>query len=94
MERIGMIDGIWICTYEEFKALFFILREHIIKLSYTIQSQENKSDKMSILYGYLTSTEFRMQIEAVVEGFTQMHEKRAMGRIWRQREKQISKVLD
>ena len=64
-----------------------------------MQAQENKSDKMSILYGYLTSTEFRMQIEAIVEGFTQMQgdldsEKRAMGRIWKQREKQISKVLD
>ncbi len=99
MERMGMVDGVWICTYEEFKALSFVLREHIVKLSHSIQSQENKSDKMSILYGYLTSTEFRMQIEAIVEGFTQMQsdldsEKRAMGRIWKQREKQISKVLD
>lgn len=99
LERMGMVDGVWICTYEEFKALSFVLREHIIRLSHTIQSQENKSDKMNILYGYLTSTEFRMQIEAIVEGFTQMQgdldsEKRAMGRIWKQREKQISKVLD
>ncbi len=99
MERMGMVDGVWICTYEEFKALSFVLREHIIKLSHSMQSQENKSDKMSILYSYLTSTEFRMQIEAIVEGFTQMQsdldsEKRAMGRIWKQREKQISKVLD
>ncbi len=96
---MGLLDGVWICTYEEFKALSFVLREHIIKLSHSIQSQENKSDKMSILYGYLTSTEFSMQIEAIVEGFTQMQsdldsEKRAMGRIWKQREKQISKVLD
>ncbi len=99
MERMGLVDGIWICTYEEFKALSFVLREHIVKLSHTMQSQENKSDKMSILYGYLTSSEFRMQIEAIVEGFTQMQsdldsEKRAMGRIWKQREKQISKVLN
>ena len=99
MERMGLVDGVWICTYEEFKALSFVLREHIVKLSHSLQSQENKSDKMSILYGYLTSTEFRMQIEAIVEGFTQMQrdldtEKRAMGRIWKQREKQISKVLD
>ncbi len=99
MERMGLVDGVWICTYEEFKALSFVLREHIVRLSHTMQSQENKSDKMSILYGYLTSTEFRMQIEAIVEGFTQMQsdldvEKRAMGRIWKQREKQISKVLD
>ena len=94
-----MIEGIWICTYEEFKALSFILRDHIVKLSHTLQSQENKSDKMSILYKYLTSTEFQMQIEAIVEGFTQMQsdldaEKRALGRIWKQREKQITKVLD
>ena len=99
MERMGLLDGVWICTYEEFKALSFVLREHIIKLSHSIQSQENKSDKMSILYGYLTSTEFRMQIEAIVEGFTQMQsdldsEKRALARIWKQREKQIQKVLD
>ena len=99
MERMGLVDGVWICTYEEFKALSFVLREHIVKLSHSLQSQENKSDKMSILYGYLTSNEFSMQIEAIVEGFTQMQsdldtEKRAMGRIWKQREKQISKVLD
>ena len=99
MERMGLVDGVWICTYEEFKALSFVLREHIVRLSHTMQSQENKSDKMSILYGYLTSTEFRMQIEAIVEGFTQMQsdldsEKRALARIWKQREKQIQKVLD
>ncbi|WP_415407974.1 DUF2130 domain-containing protein [Sulfurovum sp. CS9] len=99
LERMGLVDGIWICTYDEFKALSFILREHIVKLSHTMQSQENKSDKMSILYSYLTSTEFRMQIEAIVEGFTTMQsdldfEKRALGRIWKQREKQIQKVLD
>ena len=54
---------------------------------------------MSLLYDYLTSTEFKMQIEAIVEGFTQMQsdldsEKRSMQRIWKQREKQIEKVLD
>ena len=65
-------DGVWICTYDEFKALSYVLREHRVQLSHFVQSQENKSDKMSILYSYLTSTEFPMQIEAIVEGFTQM----------------------
>jgi len=99
MERMGLVEGVWVCTYDEFKALSFILREHIVKLSHAVNSQENRSDKMSILYGYLTSAEFRMQIEAIVEGFTQMKddlesEKRAFARIWKQREKQIAKVLD
>ncbi len=99
LERVGLIDGIWICNYEEFKGLSAILREHIIKLHHATKSQENKSDKMELLYGYLTSNEFKMQIEAIVEGFTTMQadldsEKRSMQRIWKQREKQIEKVLD
>jgi hypothetical protein len=99
MERMGQKDGIWICTYEEFKALSAILREQVIRVSHAMRSQENRSDKMGLLYNYLTSNEFKMQIEAIVEGFTQMQEdlqkeKNAMARIWKQREKQIMKVLD
>ena len=99
MERMGLMDGVWVCTYEEFKALSFVLREKIIALSHAKKSNENKSDKMGLLYTYLTGNEFRMQIEAIVEGFSQMQadldaEKRAMARIWKQREKQITKVLE
>ena len=99
LDRMGLIDGVWICTYEEFKGLSSVLRESIIKINQAKKSEENKTDKMSLLYGYLTSTEFKMQIEAIVEGFTQMQsdldsEKRSMQRIWKQREKQIEKVLD
>lgn len=97
MERMGLKDGIWICTYEEFKGLCTVLRESIIQFSNAIVSQENKGDKMHMLYNYLTSSTFRMQVEAIVEGFTQMKadlekEKNAMQRIWKQREKQIEKV--
>ena len=99
LDRMGLIDGVWICTYEEFKGLSSVLRESIIKINQAKKSEENKTDKMSLLYDYLTSTEFKMQIEAIVEGFTQMQsdldsEKRSMQRIWKQREKQIEKVLD
>ena len=99
MERMGLVEGIWVCTFEEFKGLSAVLRESIIKLSLVKKGQENKTDKMEMLYSYLTSTEFGMQIEAIVESFTQMQsdlesEKRSMARIWKQREKQISKVID
>ena len=98
MERMGLKDGIWICSFEEFKGLCFVLRESIIQLSSAISSQENKGDKMSMLYDFLTSNEFKFQIEAIVEGFTQMKEdleseKRSMQRIWKTREKQIEKVV-
>ncbi|MFH6958958.1 DUF2130 domain-containing protein [Flavobacterium aquidurense] len=98
MDRMGMRDGIWICTYEEFKGLSAVLRQSLIQVSQAVQAQENKGDKMSMLYDFLTSNEFRLQIEGIVEGFTQMQsdldsEKRAMQRIWKQREKQIEKVI-
>ena len=98
MERLGQKDGIWICTYAEFKGLCFVLRESIIAVSDAIASQENKGDKMAMLYSFLTSNEFRLQIEAIVDGFTQLkddleREKRAIKGIWKKREKQIDKVL-
>lgn len=98
MERMGLKEGIWICTFEEFKGLCFVLRESLIQLNEAISSQENKGDKMSMLYDFLTSNEFKFEIEAIVEGFTQMKEdleseKRSMQRIWKTREKQIEKVV-
>ncbi|NQV91983.1 DUF2130 domain-containing protein [Candidatus Woesearchaeota archaeon] len=98
MDRLGMKDGVWICSYDEFKGLCFVLRESIIQISNAIVIQENKGDKMSMLYDFLTSNEFRLQIEAIVEGFTQMQtdlesEKRSIMGHWKKREKQIQKVL-
>ena len=99
VERMALIDGVWVCNYDEFKGLVFVLRESVIKTHIAMRSQENKTDKMSLLYSFLTSNEFRMQVEAIVEGFSQMKsdldtEKRAMLKIWKQREKQIEKVIE
>jgi hypothetical protein len=95
---MGQLEGIWICSMDEFKGLSFVLRESIILLDTAMQTQENKGTKMEMLYEFLTGNEFRMQIEAIVEGFSQMQndlskEKRAMDSIWKQREKQIQKVI-
>ena len=98
MDRMGMVDGVWVCNYEEFKGLCQVLRNHIIQLDHSRASQENKGDKMSMLYAFLQSNEFRLQVEAIVDGFTQMkqdldREKRSMNGHWKRREKQIEKVL-
>ena len=97
MDRFGSRDNVWICTFAEAKSLTFVLREMLIKTHAAAGAEENKTDKMSMLYRYLTSTEFAQRIEAIVEGFTDMKtgidtEKRAMQKIWKEREKQIEKV--
>jgi hypothetical protein len=98
MDRMGIRDGVWVCSFIEFKGLCAVIRESVIQLRMAVSSQDNKGDKMHMLYDFLTSNTFKMQIEAIVEGFSQMKEdleseKRSMQRIWKQREKQIDKVV-
>ena len=99
MHRLGQREGVWICTFEEFKGLCQVLRQSIILIDEAAASQENKGDKMEMLYTFLTSNEFRLQVEGIVEGFTQMQtdlesEKRSLQGHWKKREKQIEKVLN
>lgn len=98
MQRMGLKDGIWICTFQEFKGLSAVIRESIIQVNKAMYTQENKGDKMVMLYDFLTGNEFRMQVESIVDAFEQMQddlrkEKTAMQRIWSQREKQLDKVI-
>lgn len=98
MERMGQRNGIWICSWEEFKSLCFVLRESVLLLYQVQIAQENRGGKMEMLYQYLTGAEFHDHIEAIVESFVQMNddlskERRAFEGLWKQREKQIQKVL-
>ncbi len=98
MDRFGRKDGVWICTYNDIKSITFILREMVIREYSVLSSQENKGSKMEMLYNYLVSDEFRQRVEGIVEGFSTLknemdREKRAMQKIWKEREKQIEKVI-
>lgn len=98
MEHFGMKDGVWVCRFSDIKAVAFLLRDSLIKINTALVSQENKGDKMQLLYNYLTGNEFKQQIEAIVEGFVALkdgitREKIQMEKIWKEREKQLEKVL-
>jgi len=98
MDGFGQKDGVWICLYSEVKNLAYVLRESLLRYHSALVAQENKGDKMVMLYSYLTSNEFRIQIEAMVEGFMSMKdsimkERMVMEKMWKEREKQIEKVL-
>jgi len=98
MDCFGEKDGVWICTFSEVRALTTVLRDLIIKVYNAAKSQENKGDKMHMLYTYLTSNEFSEQWKAIREGFMSMKisiqkERDAMEKLWKSREKQLEKVL-
>jgi len=98
MEKFGEKDGVWICTFNEVSSVAQLLRNGIIKIYEAQKSQENKGDKMQLLYNYLTGIEFRGQMESIVEGFmgmkqSIMKERIQMEKLWKEREKQLEKVL-
>ena len=98
MEQFGEKNGVWICSFAEVRALAHILRDGIIKIYNASRSQENKGDKMHLLYDYLTGQEFAEQWKAIREGFLSMRmsiqkERDAMEKLWKAREKHLEKVL-
>ncbi|MFD2865368.1 DUF2130 domain-containing protein [Mucilaginibacter antarcticus] len=98
MDCFGEKDGVWICSFDEVKAVSYVLRDGIIKLSNLAKTQDNKGDKMHLLYDYLTSSEFSEQWKAIREGFMSMRlsiqrERDMMEKLWKAREKQLEKVL-
>ncbi len=98
MDCFGIKDGVWICSFSEVRALVSVLRDGVIRVFNTAKNNENKGDKMHLLYDYLTSNEFAEQWKAIREGFMSMKlsiqkERDAMEKLWKAREKQLEKVL-
>jgi len=98
MDSFGERNGIWICSFDDVRPLTHVLRDLVIKVYTAGKSQENKGDKMTLLYNYLVSREFAEQWAAIREGFMQMRisiqkERDTMEKLWKAREKQLEKVL-
>jgi len=98
MDRFGLKDAVWVCSFAEVKALTTVLRDGIVRIAHATKGQENKGEKVHMLYDYLTGNEFGEQWKAIREGFMSMkisiqRERDAMEKLWKQREKQLEKVL-
>lgn len=73
MTRMGLIDGIYICSFGEFKGLCHILRNTLVEFSKHVIINENKEEKKEILYNYLTSNKFYSHVESIIESFVNMN---------------------
>jgi hypothetical protein len=98
MDCFGEKNGIWICNFSEVRALTEVLRDGVIRIFHASRNQQNKGNKMQLLYDYLTSNEFSEQWKAIREGFSSMkmsiqRERDMMEKLWKTREKQLEKVL-
>ncbi len=93
-----MIDGVWICSVNEFKGICFVLRDAILKHNAWKNTQIGKGNKIERFYEYLTGNEFRENVTTLVTVFNQMQqdllkERTVMTANWEKRQAQIEKVI-
>lgn len=92
------IDGVWVVSLGVWPALAVALREQLVQVAFARAASQGRQDKMALLYRYLSGDEFRHRVEAIVEAFSALHgqlhqERRAMERLWREREKQLDRII-
>lgn len=95
---IIQMDGVWVCDFASVGTLAMILRFALIKEFQAMGTQENKGEKMQMLYDYLTGNEFKMQVQTMVDGFEVLQaeikrQRRAMETSWKKQEKALEMVF-
>lgn len=97
-KHMNIYNGIWVCTFQEVKPLVTLLRDSLLRIHAAQTAQNNRGDKMQMLYAYLTSNEFKLCISAIAEGFKDIREgitreRMQMEKHWKEREKTLDRVL-
>lgn len=97
IQHFGVIEGVWVASVQSYLPLAVALREQLIQVSFARNASKGKNEKMEFMYEYLSGSEFQQKIEGIVEAFTSMQdqinrERRAMEKIWKEREKQIQRI--
>jgi hypothetical protein len=93
------LGGVWVTDFSTVIGVASALRINLTEIAMTKLATVGKSEKMEMLYNYLSGIEFKQRVEAMVEPFISMkedldREKRAMETNWSKREKQIQRVIN
>ncbi|MGH8577689.1 MAG: DUF2130 domain-containing protein, partial [Gammaproteobacteria bacterium] len=96
--EFGSVDGVWVSSLRAWPALAVALREQILQVAFAQAASEGRHEKMEMLYRYLSGDLFRHKVAGIVEAFTALQdqlnrERRVMEKQWKEREKQIERVI-
>lgn len=94
----GVKDGVWIVSYQLILPIATLLRKNLLDIGFQKALVSHKGEKADQLMEYITSHEFRQQLEALVEVYSEMSEqlekeRAAYERIWKAREGQIKRIV-
>jgi len=94
----GHRDRVWIGDYSTLRLLSVALRASLVGIASVKLASDNKDEISDLLFRYVTGSEFRQKVEAMVDTYKDMRdtidrEKRASIARWSKQEKQIEKVI-
>ena len=98
VDSFGMVDGIWVCAPRFAIPLATSLRQALIDVAGARGRAMGQETKMEMVYDYLTGTQFKQRVDAIVERFEDMQENLRRERVflekqWALRAKQIDLVI-
>jgi hypothetical protein len=93
VQHFANMEGVWVCEFSVALSLATALRINLIQLALASQSKSARG-KMELLFQYVSGTEFKHRVEAIVEAFTSMkedlsRERQSMEKHWATRQKQL-----
>jgi hypothetical protein len=99
VDTFDLIDNVWVSAPRFAVPLAIALRQSLIEVAGSRQTQEGQQTKMELVYQYLTGSRFRHRLDAIIEKFTEMQEdlereRKLMTRLWAKRELQLRGVVD
>jgi len=98
IDSFGMVDGIWVCAPRYAIPLATSLRQGLLDVTGAKGRAMGQETKAELVYEYLTGTQFKQRVDAIVERFEDMQtelakERKFMERGWALRAKQIDLVI-
>jgi hypothetical protein len=98
VDSFGTVDGIWVCAPRYAVPLATSLRHGLIEVAGAKGRAMGQETKMEMIYDYLTGTQFKQRVDAIVERFEDMQDNLRKERVfiekqWALRAKQIDLVI-
>jgi hypothetical protein len=98
IRHFGQVDGVWIVSWACIHPVAIALREGLIAVAKSRRALEGQHSKMELVYNYLIGQEFCNRVSGIVEAFVTMRqdldaERRVLTARWKNREKQLDRVL-
>jgi hypothetical protein len=94
----SQVSGVWVSNPQCAIGLAIAIRLQLTEVAIVRLAAVGKNEKMEVIYDYLSGSEFKQRVEAIVEAFVSMQqdlleERRITERRWAKREKQIQRVI-